>query len=132
MKYLISLSTVLLTLFITACSSVTPYISSTTGRYMHIRNPFNDNVTYQITFPTSDGCKYMLAGMGDKMDKDVLKYVSCTSSSVSQSLPYRATVRNKVVDFIFDAETKTLEECNANVASLEKGGGEIISQCKLK
>jgi len=98
----------------------------------------NEVVASQLTFPNEKGCQFMIVSAKKENNAEsifLLKLMSCSNTSASQNLPYRATIRNKVYGFLIDVEVITLKECEAFIGSFmesSKEDLEIVSACKEK
>ena len=149
-KQLLVLYTFLCALFVSACASI-PNTSLTqatnsTGKYFQIRHPVNEVVGIQLTFLNEKACQDMKAiaayerkkensEESKNLEKSFSRLVSCSNASASQSLPYRATIRNKVYGFLLDIETISLQECITFLDQMITEGKEaleIVSACKAK
>ena len=104
---------------------------------MQFKHPESGTVAMQMTLPTPDGCSGLLAlYRSNKEIKEFAKFISCNSTSVSSSLPARATVRNKLYAFLVEVEALTAGECNSATQSMMEGDGgenlEIVAACAVK
>jgi hypothetical protein len=120
-----------------ACVSSPPSLWGTSGRYLQVRHPMNGVVSAQFTFPTADGCAFVLKiFLKSEEGKDFHKFSTCTESTASQALPFRATMRNKAVGFLYDLETLSLADCTQGVSDMLKGSNsenvEVVASCKSK
>ncbi|CAN7467199.1 hypothetical protein LJR175_003113 [Variovorax sp. LjRoot175] len=137
MKRLASLAAIALSFLAAACTSSPPSLWGTSGRYLQVRNPMNGVVSAQFTFPTADGCAFILKLWLKSDDgKDFHKFSACTESTASQALPFRATLRNKAAGFLYDLETASLTECTEGLSGMLKGSNrenlEVVASCKSK
>ncbi|MDP1989978.1 MAG: hypothetical protein Q8K00_03065 [Syntrophales bacterium] len=144
MKKFLVLYTSLCALFVSACASI-PNTSSSTVKYLQFRHPVNDVVYMQIILPNEKACQNtkgtMVFGIGNKYGEESIKSFlnnsSCSDAATSQSLPYQATLRDKVFDYLLDIEFSGPRVCTQILDEMKQQDGskesfEILSSCAKK
>lgn len=132
-----NLTAIILPILVAACASF-PYsvVKNTSGRYGQFREPISGIVGLQMTFPSSEGCAVWLQTLSRAEEgKPFRDFFACTNTSVSASLPYRSTLRNKSYGYLVDTETISLPECIRITDKVKKQHAEsieVVAPCKKK
>lgn len=128
-----------LVIAVTGCAQFPNNVASDpSGRYFQVHHPIaNDKPVYQVTLPNANGCRAMLSWARNSGDtKSLTEVMRCTRASVSDQLPYRATIRNTAYDYILDVEANTSADCSSFLdgAMLSDGSDnlELVKDCELK
>lgn len=90
-----------------------------------------DVVGLQFTLPSQAVCATGLAQAGQ-----AAQAMRCSTVSASQSLPVRATLRDKAFGYTYDVEATTQDQCQRAVISMTSspnaGATELVADCKAK
>ncbi len=103
------------------------------GRYLQIWHPFTQNqiIVVQQTLPDFDACQYAIKA-GRKQDP-IFKYSKCSHNSISEKLPFKATVINHQLGFEIKYEFKFEKDCDEFVGSIKSDNSnrhlEIKTSC---
>lgn len=96
----------------------------------------SDAPLIQLSYPTSQGCAFVLRSMssGNDAAKAAAPSTSCRDVSVSDQLKFRAVMRDTVGAYIFEVETPTLAMCATFIVDVQRQskGIEVVSDCKQK
>jgi alpha-L-fucosidase len=108
-------------------------VKNSEKKYYQLNHGFNNSTIVQIITPNEKACNFMKANTLE----DMKPFCVCTEVSASNTLPYRATIRNKTHGFVVDLEAKNLLECTAIVDGVlntkeGKASLELVSECKKK
>ena len=120
-------------LALAACSSV----PTTAGRFLQAMHPTAGVLVLQLTLPTPEQCAMALKSMatGNDNARAVRPTTSCQPSSLSQQLPFIATMRDKTGDYTFDVEVTQQIVCDIYVSEVLKAGNgatELVAPCRKK
>ena len=122
-------SIVMCSLILTGCVTA----PKPSDRYFQIKHFVSGVVSYQVALPSSEACNVMLRSIDYNLKTKGMKaHYVCSSTSASATLPFRATVRNKVYSFTFDVEAINLRWCNLAFEGWNdevKENLEVVSPC---
>lgn len=125
------------TILVVGCATPPNSSVGPDAHYYQVRHPLSGGVAFQMSMPTAQACRWMMARTrADKDMKEMAEFFSCASTSASLALPTRAIIKNKVHGFMLELEAISLSECKAFVNGMLKAENretlELVADCKQK
>ena len=103
------------------------------GRYFQITNPSSGAVGLQLALTSPAECARTVQQAFRLFPSPTVRDIAiCASASASAKLPYRATLRDKRADYLYDLEANSLQLCGNAAQSSVSAGADLVSGCRAK